>query len=101
MSALERLQGIQDKFTKAVDPSAYIKAKPQAAPGSAAPRIKVNQPRMGRLPLPSAPALRGLGIYDLTQAQTPKSQFISGMTITNPIMGTALNAMDGIQDLVS
>ena len=47
------------------------------------------------------PALRGLGIYDLTQAQTPKSQFISGMTITNPIMGTALNAMDGVQDLVS
>ena len=44
MTPLERLQGIQDKFNKAVNPSAYMKAKPQVAPGAAATKIMLNKP---------------------------------------------------------
>ena len=108
---LERLQSIRDKFNKAVDPSAYMKAKPQVVPGSAATKIMLNQPGTAGIK-PPAPAKRGVklpsnlglrayGAFGLTEAQTPKERFVSGMTITNPIMGTTLGVMDSVQNFMS
>ena len=52
---LERLQGIQDKFQKAIDPALYIQSRPQAAPGFSAPQIKIGGPE------PGLQLLKGIG----------------------------------------
>ena len=91
MSALERLQGIQDKFQKSVDPSAYLKSKPQVAPGSAATKVMLNKPGTAGI---NPPVAAPMGLMPrLMQGMSTMGQAILPIQIGS-ILGETYAGMD-------